>query len=121
MIPFQFITAFLMMAMGIYALLYRRNLIKLILALNIIDSGIHLLLISFGYRVELGRIPTAPIYTGYETVKGAMVAPPLPPQALTLTSIVIGVCVLALAMALTMNAYRHYGSLDVKELRRLRG
>ncbi|ASI99461.1 NADH-quinone oxidoreductase subunit K [Thermococcus celer] len=119
MIPFQFITAFLMMAMGIYALLYRRNLIKLILALNIIDSGIHLLLISFGYRVELGRIPTAPIYTGYETVKGAMVAPL--PQALTLTSIVIGVCVLALAMALTMNAYRHYGSLDVKELRRLRG
>ncbi|WP_297092869.1 NADH-quinone oxidoreductase subunit K [Thermococcus sp.] len=119
MIPFQFITAFLLIAMGIYALLYKRNLIKLILALNIIDSGIHLLLISFGYRIEAGQIPTAPIYTGYETVKSAMVAPI--PQALTLTSIVIGVCVLALSMALTINAYRHYGSLDVNKLRRLRG
>ncbi|ASJ10605.1 cation:proton antiporter [Thermococcus sp. P6] len=119
MIPFQFITAFLMVGMGTYALLYKRNLIKLILALNIIDSGVHLLLISLGYRIELKSLPTAPIYTGYETVKTAMVGPL--PQALTLTSIVIGVCVLSLAMALTINAYRHYGSLDINKLRRLRG
>ena len=119
MIPFQFITAFLMVAIGIYAFLYKRNLIKLILALNIIDSGIHLLLVSLGYRMELNEPPTAPIYTGYETLKSAMVGPL--PQALVLTSIVIGVCVLALAMALTINAYRHYGTLDVRALRRLRG
>jgi len=120
MIPFQFITAFLLVFMGLYAFLYKRNLIKLILALDIIDSGIHLLLISFGYRLEDGTLPTAPIYTGYETLKGTSMVGPIP-QALVLTSIVIGVCILALAMALTINAYRHYGSLDINKLRRLRG
>jgi len=118
-IPFQFITAFLLIFMGVYAFLYKRNLLKLILALDVIDSGIHLLLISFGYRLENNVLPTAPIYTGYETVKAPMVGPL--PQALVLTSIVIGVCVLSLAVALTINAYRHYGSLDVNKLRRLRG
>ncbi|WP_048149642.1 NADH-quinone oxidoreductase subunit K [Palaeococcus ferrophilus] len=117
MIPFQFITAFLLIFMGVYAFLYKRNLLKLVLALNVIDSGIHLLLVSFGYRIEGNLLPTAPIYTGYEG--GAMVGPL--PQALVLTSIVIGVCVLSLAVALTINAYRHYGSLDVNKLRRLRG
>lgn len=120
MIQFQFIVAFLMIALGIYAFLAKRNLLKLVLALNIIDSGIHLLLISLGYRMELNELPTAPIYTGYETLKSPMVGP-LPPQALVLTSIVIGVCVLSLAVALTINAYRHYGTLDVRALRRLRG
>ncbi|AAL81553.1 cation:proton antiporter [Pyrococcus furiosus DSM 3638] len=117
MIAFQYLTATIMILLGIYALLYKRNLIKLVLALNLIDSGIHLLLISEGYRMENGIPPTAPIYTGYEG--GAMVAPI--PQALVLTSIVIGVCVLSLAIALTVNAYRHYGTLDVTKLRRLRG
>ncbi|WP_456365267.1 NADH-quinone oxidoreductase subunit K [Thermococcus sp.] len=119
MIQFQFITAFLLIVLGIYAFLAKNNLLKLILALDIIDSGIHLLLISLGYRIELNEIPTAPIYTGYETLKSPMVGPL--PQALVLTSIVIGVCVLALAVALTVNAYRHYGTLDVRALRRLRG
>jgi len=119
-IPLQFVTAFLMVFMGIYAFLYKRNLIKLILALNLIDAGIHLLLISLGYRLENGILPTAPIYTGYETLKGTPMVGPIP-QALVLTSIVIGVCVLSLAMALTINAYRHYRTLDVNKLRRLRG
>lgn len=113
MIQFQFIVAFLMIALGIYAFLAKRNLLKLVLALNIIDAGIHLLLISLGYRMELNEVPTAPpIYTGYETLKSPMVGPL--PQALVLTSIVIGVCVLSLAVALTINAYRHYGTLDVR-------
>ncbi|MCD6139545.1 MAG: NADH-quinone oxidoreductase subunit K [Thermococcus sp.] len=120
MIAFQFVTAFLMIFMGLYAFLYKRNLIKLILALNLVDAGIHLLLISLGYRLENGLLPTAPIYTGYETLKGTPMVGPIP-QALVLTSIVIGVCVLSLAMALTINAYQQYETLDVSKLRRLRG
>ena len=120
MIAFQFVTAFLMIFMGLYAFLYKRNLIKLVLALNLVDAGIHLLLISLGYRLENALLPTAPIYTGYETLKGAPMVGPIP-QALVLTSIVIGVCVLSLAMALTINAYQHYETLDVSKLRGLRG
>jgi len=111
----HFVTAFLLIVLGVYAFLSKKNLIKLILALDIVDSGIHLLLISFGYRIEANEIPTAPIYPADAPMVGPL------PQALVLTSIVIGVCVLSLAVALTINAYRHYGTLDVRALRRLRG
>ncbi|KAA0001085.1 MAG: cation:proton antiporter, partial [Thermoplasmata archaeon] len=42
------------------------------------------------------------------------------PQALTLTSIVIGVAVLALILSLAINIYRHYGTLESEKVRRLR-
>ena len=42
------------------------------------------------------------------------------PQALTLTSIVIGVAVLALMLTLVIQIYRHYKTLDANEVRRLR-
>jgi len=43
------------------------------------------------------------------------------PQALTLTAIVIGLATSALLLSLVMLLYRHYGTLDVREIRRLRG
>ena len=39
------------------------------------------------------------------------------PQALTLTSIVIGVAVLALMLTLVINIYRHYLTLDVRKIK----
>lgn len=42
------------------------------------------------------------------------------PQALTLTSIVIGVAVLALILSLAIMIYRHYGTLDSRKVRRLK-
>ena len=43
------------------------------------------------------------------------------PQALTLTSIVIGACVTAMALALCVRLYKEYGTLDAHEIRRLHG
>ena len=43
------------------------------------------------------------------------------PQALTLTAIVIGLATTALMLSFVMMIYRHYGSLDVRDVRRLRG
>jgi multicomponent Na+:H+ antiporter subunit C len=43
------------------------------------------------------------------------------PQALTLTAIVIGLATTALLLALIMLLYKHYETLDVYEIRRLRG
>jgi multicomponent Na+:H+ antiporter subunit C len=42
------------------------------------------------------------------------------PQALTLTSIVIGVAVLALMLSFVIHIYRHYKTLDVQKVRRLK-
>ena len=97
---------------GLYALVFKRNLIKMIIGITLIESGVNLFLITLGYRK--GSI--APIYTNSP---GGIMALPIP-QALTLTSIVIGVAVLALMLSFVIHIYRHYGTLDVRKIRRLK-
>jgi len=114
---FPFIAVVAMVFIGLFAVLFKRNLIKMVIGISIIESGVNLFLITLGYR-EGG---VAPIYTGLPagtTYPEGMVMPV--PQALTLTSIVIGVAVLALMLSLTMHIYRHYGTLDVRKIRRLK-
>ena len=97
---------------GLYALIFKRNLIKMVIGITLIESGVNLFLITLGYRK--GSI--APIYT---SSPGGIMSLPVP-QALTLTSIVIGVAVLALMLSLVIHIYRHYGTLDVRKVRRLK-
>ena len=99
---------------GLYIVLVKRNLIKVIIGLNFLDTGINLLLISVGYV----RHGTAPIFSRPGLSPGQMVDPV--PQALVLTAIVIGVAVLALALSLTVRLYEHYGTLDLRKIRGLR-
>ena len=112
-----FITVAILIAIGLYAVLFKRNLIKIAIGITIIESGVNLFLITLGYRKE----GVAPIYTnlppGVEAPQN-MVLPV--PQALTLTSIVIGVAVLALTLSFIMKYYKHNGSLDTHS-RRLKG
>jgi len=42
------------------------------------------------------------------------------PQALVLTSIVIGVAVLALALSLAIRLYEYYGTLNLRKVRGLK-
>jgi len=114
-IPFIAVVA--MILIGLYAVLFKRNLIKIVIGISIIESGVNLFLITLGYR-EGG---VAPIFTSLpEGTKypDEMVLPV--PQALTLTSIVIGVAVLALMLSLVMHLYKHYGTLDLKKIRRMK-
>jgi len=97
---------------GLYALVFKRNLIKMVIGITLIESGVNLFLITLGFRED----STAPIYT---TSPGGIMSLPVP-QALTLTSIVIGVAVLALMLSLVIQIYRHYKTLDANEIRRLR-
>jgi len=111
--------AMLLVALGLYCLVIKRNLLKLIIGLSIMTDGIHLLLISIGYRAEgVAPIVTSTFTDNLQSFSQQAVDPI--PQALVLTSIVIGVCILALALSLAIYAYRHFGTLDVRKLRRLR-
>jgi multicomponent Na+:H+ antiporter subunit C len=112
-----FIAVVSMIFIGLYAVLFRRNLIKIVIGISIIESGVNLFLITLGYRD--GGV--APIYTSLPpgTITPDDMVLPVP-QALTLTSIVIGVAVLALMLSLVMHIYRKYGTLDVRKMRRLK-
>jgi multicomponent Na+:H+ antiporter subunit C len=107
-IPFIAVAALVLI--GLYAVVFKRNLIKIVIGIFLIESGVNLFLITLGYRE--GSI--APIYT---SSPGGIMSLPVP-QALTLTSIVIGVAVLALMLSLVVYIYRHYGTLDVRKIRR---
>lgn len=107
-----YIGAIALIALGLYAILFKRNLIKIVIGVSLIEAGANLLFVTLGY-VEGG---TAPIFTLAPTTK--MVLPM--PQAAVLTSIVIGVAITALMLSFAMNYYQKYGTLDASK-GRLRG
>jgi multicomponent Na+:H+ antiporter subunit C len=109
-----FIAVVCLVLIGLYALIFKRNLIKMVIGITLIESGVNLFLITLGYR----KNSISPIYTSKPTGFNIMALPV--PQALTLTSIVIGVAVLALMLSLVMYIYKHYGTLDVRKVRRLK-
>ena len=84
---------------GLYALLAKRNLIRLLIAIEVIGKGVSLLLLATGFAKD-----------------NVLVA-----QALVVTFIVIEVSLVATAMAIIINIYRHTKSLDVRRLAKLKG
>ena len=110
-----YIGAFLLIAIGLYAIIIKKNLVKILIGLDLITSGANLLIVSIGY-VKGG---TAPIFSPAVLNKMVKMVDPVP-QALTLTAIVIGASELALAAAFVVLLYRHHGILDIKKIRSLR-
>ena len=106
-----YIGAFGLIFIGLYIILTRHNLIKMIIGVNIMNTGVNLFLISIGY-IKKG---TAPIFSKTGLNPNNMVDPT--PQALVLTAIVIGVAVLALALSLAIRLYQHYGTLDMRKIK----
>ena len=101
--------AFGLILIGLFIMLVKSNLIKVIIGLSIMETGINLFLVAVGY-ISRG---TAPIFSDPSHTAEQMVDPV--PQALVLTAIVIGVAVLALALSLAIRMYQHFGSLDLRE------
>lgn len=110
-IPFLAVAA--LISISLYIIITQRNLIKLVMGIVILESGVNLFLITLGYRSG----GASPIFTN--APQNLMVLPV--PQALTLTSIVIGVSVTALMLSMIMLIHRHTGSIDAEKSRKLKG
>jgi multicomponent Na+:H+ antiporter subunit C len=93
---------------GLYGAITSRNLIHLALCLTVMQSSTYLLLLSIGYN---GGAP--PIFKG--TKPGTKAVDPVV-QALTLTDIVVSVTVVALILALGLDAQKDAGTVDPDEL-----
>ena len=116
MILMNYIAAFFLLGLGLYTIVTKYNLVKTVIGLSIMDYGVKLLIVSIGFNPG----GTAPIFTFSELNPSSFFVDPIP-QALTLTSIVIGACVTAMSLALVMKIYEQYGTMDTREVRRLRG
>lgn len=108
---------FALILIGLWGMLTRKNLIKIIIGFSIIDTGIHLVIVSVGY-IE-GR--TAPILNeAVQTGRAAAeVVDPIP-SALVLTAIVIGLAITALMLTYAVSLYRRKGSLSIDDYKELK-
>jgi multicomponent Na+:H+ antiporter subunit C len=109
-----YLLCLVLFAIGLYAVLVKRNVIKIIIGIAIMEYAVNLLLILFGYRLN-GR---SPILERAVEIKN--IVDPLP-QALVLTAIVIGLATTALLVAIAIRIYEKYGTFDVTEIKKLRG
>lgn len=109
---------FILFIIGLYCVLTKKNMVKIVIGLVIMEYGVNLFLVLVGYR----RDGVAPIMD--KTIDPleflATSVDPLP-QALVVTSIVIGLGVTTLAIALCIKLYEKYGTFDISEIRRLKG
>ncbi len=99
---------------GIYCILRKRNIIKIILGIIIAEYAVNLFFILVAYRME-GRSPI--LSSEVEIVN---MVDPLP-QVLVLTAIVIGLATTALMVALAMRIYEKYKTFDITKIKELRG
>ncbi|RKY11305.1 MAG: cation:proton antiporter [Planctomycetota bacterium] len=111
---------FLLFVIGLYCALVKKNMVKIVIGIMIMEYAVNLFLIMLGYRV--GGV--API-VGHEDIRnmGKFVSEsvdPLP-QALVLTAIVISLGSLALMISICIRTYEKYGTFDITRIRRLKG
>ena len=84
---------------GVYMLVLYRNLLRLIIGVEIVAKGVTLIFLSAGvYRQDIGFI-----------------------QSLLVTFIIVETVLAAIMLALAVRAQKIHGSLDIRNLSKLRG
>ena len=111
---YPYIVAGWLVAVGLFGIATSRNLIHLILCLTVVQSSTYVLLLAIGFRTGA----TAPVFQGIASYRPA-VDPVV--QSLTLTDVVVEATVVALLLALAVDAHKRFGTLDPQALRPLQG
>jgi multicomponent Na+:H+ antiporter subunit C len=121
-IAVNYLAAAALFCLGLYTVLTRRNLIKMVMGLSLMESSTYLLFISMAYRSG----STAPVLlnppkgqTMDQLAAGNVADPVL--QNFCLTAIVIGVAVTAVFLSVVVRIAQHRRTLDADEVRELRG
>jgi len=109
-----FILCFILFLVGLYGLITRRNLIKIVISLSIMEFSVFLFLILIGY-IDSGLAPIVDV-----SQPDQLFVDPLP-QALVLTAIVIGLATTAMLLAIAIRLYRKYKTFDIREINNLKG
>ncbi len=106
----------ILMMIGFYAMMSKRNLIKKIIGMNIFQTAIIIFFISIAAK----RGATLPILEhahdgGEHAIEAISYINPLP-HVLMLTAIVVMVATLGVALAVVILVYRKYDTLEEAEI-----
>lgn len=106
-----YMVAIILFIIGMHTMLTHSNLVKKVIAMNIMDTSVFLLFVAVGY-VHGGAPPlldsAADVYVN-----------PLP-SVLILTGIIVALSVTAFALSLITKIYEYYGTVDADEIADLR-
>ena len=105
-----------LMMIGLYGIIVKKNIMKKIIGLSILQTAVILFFVSIGAK----RDATIPIIdhtqaTGHTAVSAADYINPLP-HVLMLTAIVVSVATLGVALSLAIKIYRQYNTLEEDEI-----
>lgn len=109
-----YLLCFVLFLVGLYGVITRRNLVKIVISLSVMEFGVFLFLALIGY-VQHGEAPIVD-----PASHDVIYVDPLP-QAMVLTAIVIGLATTAMLMSVIIRIYRKYKTLDIREINNLRG
>ena len=117
---FNYFFYILLMMVGFYAMMGKRNLVKKLVGMNIFQWSIILFYVSIGSK----KGGTIPIVEGAHhgnahelIVRAADYVNPLP-HVLMLTAIVVGVGTTGVSLALLLRLYKQYKTLEEDEIMR---
>ena len=118
---YNYLIYVILMMIGLYAMIAKKNLVKKIVGMNIFQTAIILFYVSIGAK----KGATIPIIrhghgegahgTTSSVIKAAEYINPLP-HVLMLTAIVVAVATLGVALALAIKVYNQYETLEEDEI-----
>ncbi|MGI9103206.1 MAG: sodium:proton antiporter [Terriglobales bacterium] len=111
---FPYAIAAWLLIVGLYGVVTSKNYIHLAICLAVLQSSTYVLLLAIGYKVGAGP----PVF---DTVPPGTPAVDPVVQALMLTDIVVEATVVALLLALAVQAHKHTGTLDPDKMQELKG
>ena len=105
-----------LMMIGLYGIIVKKNIMKKIIGLSILQTAVILFFVSIGAK----RDATIPIIdhthaADHTAVSAAHYINPLP-HVLMLTAIVVSVATLGVALSLAIKIYRQYNTLEEDEI-----
>lgn len=108
-----YVLCFILFLVGLFGVITRRNVIKIVLGICIMEYSMNLFLILIAY-IEGGVSPIA--------VRGDEIhyVDPLP-QAMVITVIVIGLATTAMLLAIAIRLYKKHGTFDIRQIKNLKG
>ena len=125
-----FVLCVVLFIIGLYAIAVKKNLIKVIIGIIVMHNAVNMFLVLIGFRVPasgeaidaIAPIMTPEMGHGDEAVRALLSHSVDPvPQALVLTSIVIGLSVVALMVVMALRLHQKYGTFDLTQITRLKG
>ena len=113
-----YVLVFVFFLIGLYALVAKKNVVRIIIGVVILESAVNLMLVLVGYRKN-GMPPI--LAEGQSSSDLAARAVDPIPQAMVLTTVIVGLSFMVLAVALAIRLYDRYGTFDMNDIRNLRG